>query len=476
MSFNSLEFALFFIVVFFTYYFLTHKWQNLLLLLASYFFYGFNNWRFLLLVIVSTIVDFFCGLILAKTNDQGKRRLILLTSIITNLGILGFFKYYNFFVENLSETFTLIGISVDWRLRDIVLPIGISFYTLQTLSYTIDVFRNKTMPTKNFFEFALFVAFFPQLLAGPIERAQNLLTQFEKARYLSSERFKFGLYLIIFGLFQKTVVADNLAPFAKDLFSRPHYHSGTEILFGLYGSFFMLYADFCGYSNIARGLAQLLGIKISENFRRPFFSEDPEEFWSRWHLTLTQWIKDYVYIPILQLTTYPPLQLIVYIFAILLTFFLIGLWHGAAWNFIYWGLGNALVFLFYKFIYWVIKCFKHIFDFQGTLPRWSKIAIYFHLVVIGVGQLFFIQKMSHVPLLWRGFWRRFTYNGETLLMTLAVFVVPMLIYEYFQEQKKASNLFLKWPNAIQTLFIAILLIFILLSGNTGTYEFVYFHF
>ena len=344
MLFNSLDFALFLPIVFTLYWFLTYanrKLQNLLIVVASYVFYSWWDWRFLSLILFSTIVDYLVGLGLSKENNEKKRKALLLTSIIVNLGFLGFFKYYNFFLENFVTAFSFFGFEIKANSLNIILPVGISFYTFQTLSYTIDVYKGKLEPTKDFIAFAAFVGFFPQLVAGPIERATNLLPQFYKHRIFDYGKAVDGLKQILWGLFMKIVIADNCAEFANLIFNNSSDYSGSSLLLGALFFTFQIYGDFSGYSNIAIGTARLFGFNLMRNFAYPYFSRDISEFWRRWHISLTTWFRDYLYIP-LGGSRGRTSTIIRNIFII---FVVSGFWHGANWTFIAWGVLNALYFL-----------------------------------------------------------------------------------------------------------------------------------
>jgi len=344
MLFNSIEFAIFLPVVFILYWFVTRqklKNQNLLLLITSYFFYGWWDWRFLSLIVISSFVDYFVGIRLARHTSQKKRKLLLLTSIIVNIGLLGFFKYFNFFTESFAEAFTLLGQPVEPARLRIILPVGISFYTFQTLSYTIDVYKRKQEPTKDIITFFLFVSFFPQLVAGPIERATNLLPQFLKKRRFEYGRMIDGMRQILCGLFKKIVIADNCAIFANNIFANHSDYPGSTLLLGAFFFAFQIYSDFSGYSDIAIGTARLFGFNLMRNFAFPYFSRDIAEFWRRWHISLSTWFRDYVYIPLGGsrggMWTKTRNTFVIFI--------LCGFWHGANWTFIAWGVINACYFL-----------------------------------------------------------------------------------------------------------------------------------
>jgi alginate O-acetyltransferase complex protein AlgI len=344
MLFNSIDFALFFPIVFVLYWFVTHKnikLQNLLIVLASYIFYGWWDWKFLSLILFSTLIDYLIGIGLQKQVNVNNRKILLFTSIFINLGFLGVFKYYNFFIDNFISAFTYFGANIKPNTLSIILPVGISFYTFQTLSYSIDVYKNKIQPTNDFIAFSAFVCFFPQLVAGPIERASNLLPQFYKKRFFDYSKAVDGMQLILWGLFKKVVIADNCAQFANIIFNDYSNFSGSTLLLGTIFFSFQIYGDFSGYSDIAIGTSKLLGFNLSKNFNFPYFSKTIPEFWKRWHISLSSWFKDYVYIPLGGSKN----GLYKHIRNTFIIFTVSGFWHGANWTFVIWGLLNAIYFL-----------------------------------------------------------------------------------------------------------------------------------
>jgi len=344
MLFNSIDFAIFLPIVFLLYWFVTNKnlkLQNFLIVISSYVFYGWWDWRFLSLILFSTIVDFLVGLMLSKEENETKRKALLWTSILVNLGFLGFFKYYNFFIENFTTAFSFFGNEIQPNSLNIILPVGISFYTFQTLSYSIDVYRKKLEPTKDFIAFSAFVSFFPQLVAGPIERATNLLPQFYKKRSFNYGRAIDGMRQILWGLFKKIVIADNCAEYANIIFNNSSEYSGSTLVLGAIFFSFQIYGDFSGYSDIAIGTSRLFGFNLKQNFAFPYFSRDIAEFWRRWHISLSTWFRDYLYIPLggSRGGTWNKIR------NIFLIFIVSGFWHGANWTFIIWGLLYAIYFL-----------------------------------------------------------------------------------------------------------------------------------
>lgn len=344
MLFNSIDFAVFLPIVFILYWFVTNKnlkLQNLLIALASYTFYGWWDWRFLALILFSTIIDYFVGVNLLKQENQTKRKLLLWTSILVNFGFLGFFKYYNFFLDNFITAFSFFGTTINVNSLNIILPVGISFYTFQTLSYSIDVYKKKLEPTKDFIAFAAFVSFFPQLVAGPIERATNLLPQFYKKRHFDYSKAVDGMRQILWGLFKKIVIADNCAQYANIIFNNSLEYSGSTLVLGALFFTFQIYGDFSGYSDIAIGTSRLFGFNLKQNFAFPYFSRDIAEFWRRWHISLSTWFRDYLYIPLggSRGGTWNKIRNVFIIFLVS------GFWHGANWTFLAWGALNAIYFL-----------------------------------------------------------------------------------------------------------------------------------
>lgn len=394
MIFNSIAFAIFLPVVFIIYWSLSKsdlRKQNIFLLSASYFFYGFWDWRFLSLIVISSVIDYYIGLLIFNTKNNRSRKLYLISSVVFNLGLLGFFKYFNFFISSWIELLSLIGYQVKGiSTLNIILPVGISFYTFQTMSYTIDIYRKKLTPTRDFISFAAFVSFFPQLVAGPIERASDLLPQILNKRKFDYNQSIQGVHLIIWGIFKKVAIADNLSLLVDSYYNNIDLYSwnSTYTILILVFYSFQIYCDFSGYSDIAIGTSRLLGIKLNKNFQRPYFSSSFSEFWQRWHISLSSWLKDYLYIPLGgnrkgTLNTYKNNMI---------TMLLGGLWHGASFNFILWGglhgiflitqrvlgknrvLLNPFVIFFLTTIAWIpfrasnssdtIKVIKSLFSFE----------------------------------------------------------------------------------------------------------------
>ncbi|WP_299601708.1 MBOAT family O-acyltransferase [uncultured Aquimarina sp.] len=345
MLFNSLDFFIFLPLVFIVYWTLFKKnikLQNIFILIASYFFYAMWDWRFLFLILASTIVDFIIGPLIHNSDSSKIRKRWLWVSVIFNIGLLGFFKYYNFFVDSWIDMMNTIGYKADnsWTLQ-IILPIGISFYTFQTMSYSLDIYYKRLTPNKDFISFATFVSFFPQLVAGPIERASNLLSQITTKKTFNYIQCKEGIKLILWGLFKKVVIADSIAPIVDDIFANYETYSASTLVLGVSLFSFQVYGDFSGYSDIAIGTSKLFGIELMSNFKFPNFSRNVAEYWQRWHVSLSTWFRHYVYIPLggSRVSKLKSVRNIVIIFLVS------GFWHGANWTFVIWGAIHALLYI-----------------------------------------------------------------------------------------------------------------------------------
>jgi alginate O-acetyltransferase complex protein AlgI len=341
MLFNSIDFAIFLPIVFIIYWFVTKKnlrVQNILLLVSSYFFYACWDWRFMFLLIFSTMLDYFTGIKIYESTDRRKKLFWLWFSIGINLGFLGVFKYYNFFATSFANGLSLLGFKTNLSSLQIILPVGISFYTFHGLSYVIDLYKNRIKPERNLVDYSVFVSFFPLLVAGPIERATHLLPQISKKRKFDYSYAVNGLRQILWGLFKKIVIADNCAEYANDIFNNSGAYSGSTLAIGALFFTFQIYCDFSGYSDIALGTARLFGIDLLRNFAFPYFSRDIAEFWRRWHISLSSWFKDYLYIPLGGSRGGMRMK----IRNTFIIFIVSGFWHGASWTFIAWGFLNAL--------------------------------------------------------------------------------------------------------------------------------------
>lgn len=480
MLFNSLEFAIFLPVIFILYWFVAHrnlKVQNALLIAASYFFYGMWDWRFLSLIAFSSLVDYCVGILMKKyDNVQRKRKLLLFASIAINIGFLGFFKYYNFFVDSFSQAFTLFGEHIATNRLNIILPVGISFYTFQTLSYSIDVYRRKLEPTKDVLSFFAYVSFFPQLVAGPIERATNLLPQFYKKRKFDLIQAKDGMRQILWGLFKKIVIADNCAKFANEIFNNYTDYSGSTLFIGAILFSFQIYGDFSGYSDIAIGTSRLFGFNLMQNFAFPYFSRNIGEFWRRWHISLSTWFRDYIYIP-LGGSKIGKWHAVV---NVMIIFLISGFWHGANWTFIVWGLVNAIWFLPSLLIGSNRKYTNH----AGEGLLLSSIrefgAIIFTFFSVSLFWIFFRSNTVTDAFIYIN--RIFSLSFFTIPQISAVknivpFVVILILVEWFQRRKlhglELTNV--RIPGLVRWLIYYAIIIVIYKNGGEPQ-GFIYFQF
>jgi D-alanyl-lipoteichoic acid acyltransferase DltB (MBOAT superfamily) len=386
MLFNSATFVVFYMAVFALYWGLRRReWQNLLLIGASYVFYGTWSWKFLLLLIFSTVFDYSCGRAIAAAGTAGRRRGFLAASVAANLTLLGTFKYASFFQHEFSTFLNGLGFSVHPWVLNIVLPVGLSFYTFQSLGYVIDVYRGKVPAVRSLPEFALYVAFFPQLVAGPIERAAHMLPQYRAPRVFSGTALESGLMLVAWGLFKKMVIADNLAPYVNAVFDHPANYSGAGLFTAIIFFTFQIYGDFSGYSDCARGVARTLGFDLMVNFNLPYFSRNPVEFWQRWHISLSQWFQDYLYFPLAMRYMRRGGWASKYR-AHIISFLLIGLWHGANWTFIVFGLYWGLVIA--GFLYLQERRAESGDD--AVASRWgTAVSVLATFVIVGVGWVLF---------------------------------------------------------------------------------------
>ena len=490
MLFNSIEFAVFFPLVF-TLYWLFHKSlksSNLIILLSSYIFYGFWDWRFLILIFMSSLIDFIIGNRLKETFEINKRKFLLFISLSMNLGFLIYFKYVNFFIESFLNSFSLFGNNLEISTLKIILPVGISFYTFQTLSYTIDVYNKKIVPTNKWLPFFTFVSFFPQLVAGPIERASNLLPQFHRINKFDYQKIKSGLLLISFGLFKKMVIADRAALYVNEVYSSPDDYGGVALLISTIFFAIQIYCDFSGYTDIAIGTARAMGFNLLKNFKSPYFSKSLTEFWHRWHISLSSWFRDYLYIPLGgsrrgNLRTY---------FNIFVVFVISGLWHGAAWTFIIWGAIHGLILIiekitsdykkkyfrflgftkntisnhiFFSFITFFIICISWVFFRASSLNEALEIIIKIFLD-------FDISDFLYIELYLIGF-----KTNEFIILILSVIILFTLEVIHnklslFIRLNKQSYLF-RWSIYFLILFS---IIFLGVYGDDKVMNFIYFQF
>lgn len=472
MLFNSLEFLIFFVSFFAAYWLLKKhlKYQNILLLLGSYLFYAWWDWRFLGLIILSTFVDYWVGLQMADSRRQKKRKILLYISVGFNLGMLMYFKYFNFFVDSFIDSVGTLGYQLPKFTTNIILPVGISFYTFQTMSYTIDIFKKQISPTKDWISFAAFVAFFPQLVAGPIERASNLLPQILKTRHFDYKKGKLGLRLILWGLFKKVAVADVLAKSANEIFGNYSTDSGLTLALGVIFFAIQIYCDFSGYSDIAIGTAKLLGIDLMENFRFPYFSKNISDFWRRWHISLSTWFRDYLYIPLggSRKGNYRSILNVMIIFVVS------GFWHGAAWTFVIWGFLHGLFFI-PGFIW--RKRFKkpENNNVRFYSPFLDSLKILWTFIIVCFAWIFFrAESLDHALNYISSFSLSYDLSYISPLKTLVLFfILELIFFKYFYSSNWSAD---SKKTPLRWAFYSILLISLFSATTETGSDFIYFQF
>lgn len=476
MLFTELNFWAFFAVVGLAYVLLGHRAQNRMLLVASYVFYGAWDWRFLSLILLSTVVDYFVGLQMARETAEVRRKRLLWVSLAVNLGMLAVFKYLGFFVDSFQTLLSNVGYDADPFMLSIVLPVGISFYTFQTLSYTIDIYRRDLKPTHDFLDFALFVAFFPQLVAGPIERASNLLPNITMPRTLSWEALRRGAVLCLIGLIKKIVIADGIAPSVDAIYSSPD-PSRLDIILATWLFAIQIYCDFSGYTDVARGVAKMLGFHLMRNFAQPYFAADPQEFWRRWHISLSTWLRDYLYISLGgnrggPWKTYRNLMA---------TMTLGGLWHGAAWNFIAWGVYQGALLALHRAFAGrhgrVGEGQKR--SLMGWVGRVIAIAAFFQVVCYG-WLLFRATSFAQIS--------EFTGRLAGLIEAPTGLSMPLppfaaflglgllFVWDVLIERSGDVQFYSKWPVVIRAGLWAGMIYLLAFGATTATSAFIYFQF
>ncbi len=481
MLFNSFNFAIFLPIVFIIYWFFTSnnkKYQNLLLMVASYYFYACWDYRFLFLLIFSTLLDYVTGLQMHYAKNRRIKIFWFWLSILINLGFLGIFKYYNFFAESFSKGLSVFGIETSFIFLDVILPVGISFYTFHGLSYVIDIYKNRIEPEKNFIDYSLFVSFFPLLVAGPIERATHLLPQIKKERKFDYEKASEGMRQILWGLFKKIVIADNCAYFANIIFNNSEDYSGSTLVLGALFFTFQIYGDFSGYSDIALGTAKLFGIDLLKNFSFPYFSRDIAEFWRRWHISLSSWFRDYLYIPLggSKGGTWMKIRNTFIIFIVS------GFWHGANWTFIVWGALNALYFLPLMLLNTnrsnleiaaqgkILPSFREVINILITFSLTVFAWIFFRSDTISHAFLY-VRKMFSLTI--------FSVPQIELRAYFILFIVLIfMLIEWFGREYNYGIGFIKNQKSKYVRYFTYLIIVlsILLLGNFDENEFIYFQF
>lgn len=478
MLFNSLSYAVFLPIVFVLYWFVTNRslnWQNGLLLGASYFFYACWDWRFLFLLMFSTLLDYFTGIKMSEAKNQARKKVWFWLSISINLGFLAVFKYYNFFAASFAEFINNFGIQINPGTLEVILPVGISFYTFHGLSYVIDIYYNRIKAEHNFVDYAVFVSFFPLLVAGPIERATHLLPQIKKRREFNYSKAIDGLRQILWGLFKKIVIADNCAEFANMIFNHSDDYYGSTLILGAIFFTFQIYCDFSGYSDIALGTARLFGIDLLRNFAFPYFSRDIAEFWRRWHISLSTWFRDYLYIPLGGSKG----GIWMKVRNTFIIFLVSGFWHGANWTFIVWGLLNALYFLPLSLLgsnrnnLGTVAAGKYL----PSAKEFLSMTITFGLTVLA--WIFFrAESVTHAINYISGI-----ISGSVLLkpqilpVSLLILLFLFILIEWIgREQQFAIAKFgFKWPRPLRWTFYILIVLFVLLLGGQQQ-KFIYFQF
>jgi len=474
MEFNSIDFAIFFVIVFLCHAFARNKWQNRILLIASYLFYASWDWRFTGLILLSTSVDYLCGIQIHKATGVSSRRFFLAVSLVTDIGILAFFKYFNFFTDSLNNLLHVFGLNTGYHGLNLALPLGISFYTFRAMSYIIDIYRKQQEPTKDFTAFALFIAFFPHVVAGPIERASHFIPQALSFRRISYNSVAQGSFLIMYGLFQKVVVAENLAIIANNGTFDGHIPGNTlTALLAIYAYAFQIYCDFAGYSNMARGTAACLGFDLMVNFRTPYFCSNPREFWKRWHISLSTWLRDYLYIPLGGSRNGVNATLR----NLMITMLIGGLWHGAAWTFVFWG-GYHGFLLVSQRLYdkWTGSMNALSNPFTKTLWAAIKWLFFFHLICIG--WIFFRASsldsaISLLQALFAGGTFAIDAGVSDILAKIIPFMPVALAVDLYERKTDDLLSVTSWPLAARVFTYLLLFYEFVIFGVNNAQSFIY---
>lgn len=485
MLFNSIQFILFFIVVATLYFIIPQKTRWIFLLLASYYFYMCWRVEYIFLIIASTLIDYFAGIMMSSIKEKRKRRKYLILSLCTNLGLLFTFKYFNFFTDSIRVFMGSFGITSQLPVLNVLLPVGISFYTFQTLSYTIDVYLGKKKPEKHFGKFALYVAFFPQLVAGPIERSTRLLPQFNNEVKFDYSRVTNGLKLILWGMFKKVVIADRISFFVDQVYNNVNEYSGLPLIVATIFFAFQIYCDFSGYSDIAIGVAQVLGFKLMTNFNRPYFSKNISEFWKRWHISLSTWFKDYLYIPL----GGNRVKKWRWYYNIFIVFLISGLWHGANWTFLLWGALNGLYLLISIWTRNIRGDFIkkiHLDKFPGVL-KVLRVGITFSLVCFGwiffransIPDAFYIvthlfQNLGNAEMI-GSVVSGFGYGTNSLLVGV-ISIGVMEVMHLIQRKASVRQMLTDKPAFLRYIIYAGLIGIVIVLGNFSGVQFIYFQF
>lgn len=482
MLFNSLEFLIFFPIVVAIYYLLEHKYRWIFLLICSYYFYICWKEEYIFLIAASTLIDYYCGLKMGSLKTKIERKPYLIASLITNLTLLFSFKYFNFVSDSLNVFFGTGYGSGPIPTLDILLPVGISFYTFQTLSYSIDIYKGNLKPEKNFWRFALYVSFFPQLVAGPIERAKNLIPQFYLKHKFDFEGIKYGIVLMMWGFFKKMVIADRVSEYVNKVYAAPDLFESLQVWSAHIFFFFQLYCDFSGYSDIAIGIALVLGYKLMINFRQPFFAQDIQELWSRWHISLFTWIRDYIYSSL----GGKKKGLYRWYFNVWFIFFVIGIWHGASWNFVIFGAVHGVLVVSTIILRPYFKAFK---EYIGLLkyPNFNvALNITFNFFILSSTAIFFRgQSLEDIITLTKKtfYFSEFTMNASLNLFEFRsdliisiISICILLIVDFYAWKGKLELILGKWPTVLKYLAFLMGIITLMMFAKFRAHDFIYFQF
>jgi D-alanyl-lipoteichoic acid acyltransferase DltB (MBOAT superfamily) len=472
MSFVTIEFYIFFLVVFLIYLLLRHKQQNLFLLAASYIFYAWWDWRFISFLFISSATDYFCGLMIDRHDKLEAKKKYLILALIINLSILGFFKSFNFFISSLNQLLSCFGINAYGLHLYVILPLGMSFYTFQSLSYVIDLYRGDTKPIKSFPDYLLYVSFFPQLIAGPIERVKNLYHQIENKRVISWGNIKIGSYLIYWGLFKKIYIANNCAILAARFLSGAGGYSGSEILVSLYAFAFQIYCDISGYTDIARGTAKMMGFDLTINFRLPYFSRNISDFWRRWHMSMTHWFRDYVFFPVLAYTKGNAYL------ASFITLLCISLWHSISLNSIfrgvYFGVAVAVFHLYKNSRHSRTPVVNN--RIAQVITGFLSWLVTFHIVCFG-WLFFYPSSIKNTLIVLAKVFGDFKFSAFFLhLRGLVVYISVLVVIEIWQAIKKDEFVILKTNYVFKGIFYWFTFWLLFGVGNSANLPFIYFGF
>jgi alginate O-acetyltransferase complex protein AlgI len=490
MLFNSIHFIFFFVIVTTLYFIIPHKYRWALILIASSYFYMFFIPIYILILLFVITVDYFAGILIEK-HTGFKRKAFLIMSLAANLGVLGFFKYFNFIGENISTIFNFLGITNHFVDLNIILPIGLSFHTFQAMSYTIEVYRGNYKAERHPGIYATYVMFYPQLVAGPIEKPQHLLPQLKSEHYFEDNRVSDGLKLMLIGFLKKLVIADRLAIYVNTIYGHYIHHSGISLLLATVFFSFQIYCDFSGYTDIARGAARVMGINLIENFRLPYLSRSITEFWRRWHISLSVWFRDYLFLPIsyaltrkLHIANSKQKEIIIYGIAALITFFLCGLWHGANWTFVIWGLGHGILLLSSRIFKNTRIKIRKLFHLSSNSPLLTLFQIVFTFLVVTLLWVFFRSPNLAISMLVLN--KIFTFSGPLFIgdnvdgssfAYSIIVIIALVVYEIKMEFLPGRILIFNNPKLIVRLIsIAFIIAVIFLLGVFDGSQFIYFQF